>query len=177
MNILEEEDDTGTGIPNAVGTVNATEDVFHHVKPGRKRANFFRYFYFNLPKLTKALLMLTIAAIGGSATIVALSDHPPFPHGEIALWLVVAFTTVYLAMAIFTRRAIWDFGSFISLGACVVYIGGIIDNAPFVWNGASIPLAASWNLMLFASLGYFILNWAVNMRIFVVWPDSQGFTD
>lgn len=178
MNIIVEGADGDGGIPNAVGTPNATEDVYLHVKPGRKRANFFRYFRFNLPRLTKALLVLVIAAIGASAVGVATAGHPPFPHGNIALWIVALLAAVYLVLALTTRLAIWDFGSMISAGACVVYIGGIVSgDAPFIWNGASLYLAATWNLMFFASIVYFILNWAVNFGILVAWPKTQGFTD
>lgn len=177
MNIIVEGAESDGGIPNAVGTPNATEDVYNHVKPGRKRANFFRYFRFNLPRLTKALLVLVIATIGGCAAGVAMSDHPPFPHGEIALWIVAFLATVYVVLALLTRLAIWDFGSMISAGACVVYLGGVLGDAPFVWNGASMNLAATWNLMFFASLAYFVLNWAVNFGILVAWPKTQGFTD
>ncbi|PID85040.1 MAG: hypothetical protein CSB13_10110 [Chloroflexi bacterium] len=177
MNIIVEGSKDKDGTPYAVGTPNATEDVYNHVKPGRKRANFFRYFRFNLPRLTKVILVLVVAAIGGCALGVAVSGHPPFPHGEIALWIVALLAAVYVVLAVFTRIAIWDYGSMIAAGACIVYLGGILGNAPFVWNGASLYLAATWNLMLFTSLAYFVLNWAVNFGILVVWPDTQGFTD
>ncbi|QJC22494.1 hypothetical protein [Arcanobacterium buesumense] len=178
MNIISEGGDENNKVPYAVGTPNATEDVYHHIKPGRKRANFFRYFRFNLPRLTKALLIAVIATTGGAAAYVAVSGHEPFPHGMIPLWIVTGLAMVFVLVALTTRLPIWDYGSLISFAACVTYIGGIVSgSAPFVWNGASIPLAASWNLMIFASLGYFVLNWAVNFGILVVWPKTQGFTD
>lgn len=177
MNIIEDADETGGQLPNAVGTPNATEDVYRHRKPGKKRARFYRYLRINLPRLTKALLMLVIAVIGGSAVNVALSSFSLFPGAEIALWLLVSFCILFLLLALATRRAIWDFGSLISAVACVIYIGGTLGTAPQVVNGASIYLAATWNVMLLASLAYFVLNWAVNVGILVVWPKTQGFTD
>lgn len=181
MNIIDEasEQDVDGGVarPYVVGTPNATEDVYLHVKPGRKRANFFRYFRFNLPRLTKAVLLVVIAIITACAAGVALSGHVPFDHGEIALWIVVALGAIYLVLGIFTRWEIWDFGSMVAAAACVTYLGGMLGNAPLVENGASINLAATWNGMLFASLAYFVLNWAVNFGILVVWPRTQGFTD
>lgn len=178
MNIIDENDTSEEKTINVVGTPNATRDVYHHVKTGGKRAHFFRYFYFNLPKITKAIVVLAIAVIGISAGIVASSHHLPFLGADIALWIVVFFAVVFLLMALFTRKAIWDFGSFIALGACTIYIGGLLGHtAPYVWNGASLYLAATWNLMLFTSIFYFILNWAINVHIFVVWPDDQHFTD
>lgn len=178
MNIISESSGGESSIPNAVGTPNATEDVYNHIKPGRERANFFRYFRFNLPRLTKAILLIVVATIGACAAGVAVSDYPPFPHATPALWIIVGACVVYLVLALTTRLAIWDFGSFIAFGACVVYLAGIAGGtAPFIWNGASINLAAAWNLLLFASLAYFVLNWAVNFGILVVWPKTQGFTD
>lgn len=176
MNIIEETDGSDT-IPNAVGTPNATEDVYLHRKPGRKRANFFRYFRFNLPRLTKALITLVVAIIGGCAAGVATSGHLPFEHADIALWIVVAFALVFVVLSLFTRRDLWDYGCVVAGAAAIVYIGGVFGHPPYVHNGASIELAAMWNLMLFASLGYFVLNWAINLGILVVWPHTQGFTD
>ncbi|MDO5727148.1 MAG: hypothetical protein Q4Q03_04430 [Bowdeniella nasicola] len=176
MNILEEKSG-GSTTPNVVGTPNATKDVYHHRKPGRRRANFFRYFRFNLPRLTKALIMVVIATIGACAGAVAASGHLPFAGAEIALWIVVIFAVIFVALSAFTRRDLWDYGTVVAAAATIVYFGGIFGYPPYVHNGASIYLAATWNLMLFASLGYFVLNWAINLGILVVWPHTQGFTD
>ncbi|MDO5731038.1 hypothetical protein [Corynebacterium sphenisci] len=177
MNIIEEGRDGMGDAPYVVGTPNATEDVYRHRRPGSKRAHVLRYFRFNLPRLTKAALLAVVALIGGCAAAVARSDHPPFPHAEPALWIVVAMAVAFLAFGLTTRLRIWDFGSAVAAGALIIYIGGIIGDAPYVWNGASVGLAATWNLMAFASLGYLALNWAVNFGMLVAWPDTQGFTD
>lgn len=177
MKIISNESDT-TPMPNAQGTPNATQDIYHHIKPGRKRANFFRYFRFNLPRLTKVVLLLVITVLAACSAKVALSNHLPFRHADIALWLVVAACIIYLCLALTTKLAIWDFGSLIGAGAAIFYIGSVTyGNAPFVWNGASTTLAACWNTILFCSLIYFLLNWAINFGMLVVWPDTQGFTD
>ncbi|AIG64313.1 hypothetical protein CATYP_06480 [Corynebacterium atypicum] len=162
---------------NVVGTPNATEDVYHHIKPGRTRAPFLRYIRIDLPRLTKALLLLVVAVIGAMAAIVALSDHLPFSGADIALWAVVVLAVIYLAFGLCTKLRIWDYGSYVASAAVLVYIGGLFGDAPYVWNGASIELAAAWNTMLIASVAYWVLNWAVNYGMLSAWPDTQGFTD
>lgn len=177
MNIIEESLHGASAAPNAVGTPNATQDVLRHVKPGKTRAPFLRYIRINLPRLTKAVLIMVIAVIGATAAGVALSDHLPFPGADIALWIVVAFAAIYVLFGLFTTLRIWDYGSLVGAAALIVYIGGLLGDAPFVWNGASIYLAATWNVMAIASLAYFFLNWAVNYGMLVAYPDDQGFTD
>ncbi|WP_448853999.1 hypothetical protein [Corynebacterium frankenforstense] len=162
---------------NAVGTPNATEDVFHHIPPGRERAPFLRYIRINLPRLTKALLLIVVAVIGGTAVAVALSDHLPFPGAGFALWPVAALAAVYLALGLCTRMRIWDYGSLVATVAVLVYVGGLFGDAPYVWNGASVGLAACWNTMMLASVAYWVLNWAINYGMIVAWPEDQGFTD
>lgn len=163
--------------PYVVGTPNATEDVFLHVKPGRRRAPLLRYFRFNLPRLTKLVLMVIIAVIGGSAAYTALSNHLPFAHADIALWIVVAMAILYLVVAAVTKLRIWDAGSLIAICAVLIYIGGLFGDAPYVWNGASIQQAAIWNIMMMASVAYVVLNALVLYGMFVVYPDDQNFTD
>lgn len=177
MNIIEEHANGPNSVPNAVGTPNATQDVLRHVKPGKTRAPFLRYFRFNLPRTTKAVLILVIAVIGATAAGVALSDHLPFPGAQFALWIVVALAVIYVLFGLLTKLRIWDYGSLIAAAALITYVGGLLGDAPFVWNGASIYLAATWNVMTLASLAYFALNWAVNYGMLVAYPDDQGFTD
>lgn len=72
---------------------------------------------------------------------------------------------------------LWDFGALAASAFLLIYIGGLVGDAPFVWNGASISLAATWNVMAFSALGYLLLRWAVGYGMLVAWPDAQGFTD
>lgn len=161
----------------AFDAANATEDVYRYIKPGKTRAPFFRYIRINLPRLTKALLLLVVAVIGASAAAVALSDHPPFPGGGAVLGAIAAVAVGYALVGAVTRLRNWDFGSLIASAAALVYVGGLFGHAPYVWNGASVPLAACWNTMLFAAVAYWALNWAVNYGVLAVWPETQGFTD
>ncbi|MCZ9309029.1 hypothetical protein ACUY3K_00805 [Corynebacterium uberis] len=166
-----------TDTPNAVGTANATEDVYHHIKPGRTRAPLLRYFRFNLPRLTKAALLACIAVCAACAAGVARSSHLPFAHGQIALWLVVAAAVIFLAFGLCTQLRVWDLGALVASGALVVYIGGLVGTAPYVGNGASVELAATWNLMALSAVAYLVLRAALGYGILVAWPDTQGFTD
>lgn len=156
---------------------SATEDVRRFVAPGRTRAPFFRYFRFNLPRLTKAVLLVLQATVGAAAVTVALSDHPPFAGAKIALGLVGALAAALVAVGLATRRRVWDFGSFVAVAALLAYVGGLFGDAPYVWNGAPVGLAATWNLMMLGAVGYLLINRAVNYGMLVVWPDDQGFTD
>lgn len=162
---------------NVVGTKNATQDVYHYIKPGKTRASLFRYFRFNLPRLTKLVLLALIAGLGLTASAVALSPHPPFEHAEIPLFIIVAAAVLFVVIGIFSSPGTWDLGLTISLAALVTYLGGIFGNAPYVWNGAPLGLAATWNLMMILSLIYVAAYWALQHRIIVAHPDDQGFRD
>ncbi|MDO5700035.1 MAG: hypothetical protein Q4P36_00990 [Bowdeniella nasicola] len=176
MNIIDAPPQGNTSGPNAVGTPNATEAVRHHIRPGRKRAHLLRYFRFDLPRLTKAILVALVSGIGIAAGVIAFT-RPPFPYAALALGVVVVLSLSYVLLALFTRWRIWDFGSAISAVALLCYLGGTLGTPPLVPNGATIGLAATWNLLLFLPLAYLVANWAVNFGILVVWPDRQGFTD
>lgn len=165
------------GTSATAGPDNDVEMVIHHVKPGRTRAPFLRYFRFNLPRLTKAILLIVIAAIGALAAIVARGGYPPFPHGELALWLVTVTAVIFLAFGV-TRLRIWDFGLVPAGGAILIYFAGLFsDTAPYVWHGASEPLAAAYTLLLALSVGYLVLYWALNYGMIVAYPDNQNFHD
>lgn len=158
-------------------TKNATEDVLHHIKPGRTRAPFFRYFRFNLPRLTKAVLLLLVAGIGSTALGVGLSSHLPFDHGQVPLFLIAASAAIFLVVGLVSRLKIWDLGLFVALAALVTYLGGLFGDAPYVWNGAAVELAAAWNLMMMLSLAYLVAYWALHYRVIVAFPDDQNFQD
>lgn len=156
---------------------NATEDVVHHIKPGKIRAPFFRYFRFNLPRLTKLALLVLVAGIGVTAVVVGASSHPPFDYAQIPLFIIATAAAVFVLIGIVSKQRIWDFGLFIALAALVAYIGGIFGNAPYVWNGAPLELAAVWNLMMLLSLAYLVAYWALTYGMLVAYPDKQDFPD
>lgn len=156
---------------------NATEDVLHHIKPGKIRAPFFRYFRFNLPRLTKLALLVVMAGIGITAFVVGLSSHLPFDHAQIPLFITAAAAAVFVLTGIVSKSRIWDIGLFIALAALVTYIGGLFGDAPYVWNGAPLELAAVWNLMMLLSLAYLVAYWALLYGVIVAHPDRQDFPD
>lgn len=159
------------------GTRNATEKVQVHVPPGRTRAPLLRYIKINLPRTTRLVLLGVVALIGASSAAVALSDHEPFPLADLVLWAVLGASVVFVAVGLVTQWRIWTWGVGIALTALLVYLGGLAGNPPYVWNGASIPLAATWNATMFASLVYLVLYWALNYGMIVASPDDQGFLD
>lgn len=59
----------------------------------------------------------------------------------------------------------------------LVHLGGLPGDPPYVWNGAGVALAATWNLTLLASLGYLMLYGALRYGIIVAAPDDQNFMD
>lgn len=159
------------------GTTNATERVSEHLKPGRTRAPLMRYVLINLPRTTRFLLLLVVAVIGAASAAVALGDHEPFPFADPLLWGVLGMTVVFVAVGAVTSARIWTWGLVIALAAVSVYAGGLAGDAPYVWNGASVVLAAAWNLTLLASLAYLILYWALRYGMIVAAPDDQNFMD
>ena len=159
------------------GTKNATERVTEHLAPGRKRASLLRYVRINLPRTTRLLLLLVIAVIGVASATVALGDHEPFPFATPILWGVFAAAVVFVAVGLLTPARIWTWGVGIALASLLVYVGGLAGDAPYVWNGASVVLAAMWNLTLLASIGYLVLYWALQYGMIVAAPDDQNFMD
>lgn len=157
--------------------INDTQDVMLHVPPGRKRAPFFRYIRFNLPRLTKAALLLVVAGIGGCAAYIVAADHEIFVGDDVALWLVIITALIFVLVGLLTKLRIWDYGMVPALGALLLYVGGLVGNAPFVWNGADTYTAAAWNLMMILALAYVILRWALGYGVLVAYPDDQGFED
>lgn len=156
---------------------NDTQDVMLHVPPGRERAPFFRYIRINLPRLTKAVLLLIIAALGGCAAYVASSNHEVFPASDIVLWIVIGFAAVFVVVGVLTKLKIWDFGVVPAFGALLLWGAGLFTHAPFVWNGAEVYEAAAWNTMMLSGVAYLLLYWALNYGILVAYPDDQGFED
>lgn len=154
-----------------------TEDIKLHVKPGKTRAPFFRYIRINLPRLTKAAILVIVAPIGGCAWAVLSSGFDIFAGSDIALGLVIALVAVFLVLGLVTKWRIWGFGTVVAAAGILVYLGGLFGHAPFVGNGAGVYLAAGWNTMFFASLAYCVIYWALNYGVLVAYPDTQGFED
>ncbi|MEO7587544.1 MAG: hypothetical protein ABIS84_05895 [Arachnia sp.] len=159
------------------GTTNATERVSEHIKPGKKRAPFLRYIRINLPRTVRALLLAVIAFIGATAAATALGDIEPFPFGDPILWAVCGAAALFVVVGLVTSARLWTWGTGIAGAAILVYIVGIAGTAPYVWNGATIPQAALWNLMLFASVAYLVLYSALRYGMIVAAPDNQNFMD
>ncbi|MEJ5997791.1 hypothetical protein [Corynebacterium sp. H130] len=151
-------------------------DVNLHIKPGRKRAPFFRYIRINLPKTTRVLLVAVVATIGGCAGWTSTSARDIFSGSDIALWLIAGLAAVFVALGV-TRLRVWDFGLVPAIGALIVYGIGLASDAPYVWNGASVLQAAVWNLMMLCALAYLVLYWALGYGMIVAYPDDQGFED
>ncbi|MDO5711083.1 MAG: hypothetical protein Q4P32_05000 [Micrococcales bacterium] len=159
------------------GTNNATERVSEHIKPGRKRAPFLRYIRINLPRTVRLVLLAVVALIGMTAAATALGDIEPFPFGDPVLWAVCATAVSFVVVGLVTSARLWAWGAGIAGAAILIYLVGIAGTAPYVWNGASIPQAALWNLLLFASLAYLVLYAALRYGMIVAAPDSQNFMD
>lgn len=159
------------------GTQNATRPVLEHIKPGKMRAPFLRYIRINLPQTTRLLLVAVIAMIGGASVAVVLLNHEPFLFAPLALWGIFAAAVVFVAVGLITSARIWNLGLIIALCSLLVYLGGLLGNAPYVWNGASVVSAAIWNLTLLASIAYLVLFWALRYGIIVAAPDNQNFMD
>ncbi len=159
------------------GTTNATERVSGHIRPGRKRAPLLRYIRINLPRTTRLLLLVVVAVIGAASAAVALSGHEPFPFASPLLWSVVGATVLFVTVGLLTSARIWTWGMGIALSSMLVYVGGLAGDAPYVWNGASVVHAATWNLTLLASIGYLVLYGALRYGMIVAAPDDQNFMD
>ena len=178
--LIVREDENSPALRKGVdyrGTPNAIARVTEYVRPGKKRAPFLRYIRINLPRTVRVVLLAVIAAIGASAATVALSDYEPFAFADVLLWAVLAAAIVVVAIGLATKLRVWTAGLGVALAALLIYIGGIFGTAPFVWNGASIVLAAVWNLVMIASVVYLLLYWALNYGMIVAAPDNQNFMD
>lgn len=154
-----------------------TTDVINHVKPGRKRAPFLRYIRINLPKTTRALIVILIALLGVSAGYVASLGHPIFQGSNVVLWGLVALCAVGVIFAAFTKLRPWDFLALPAIAALIIWGVGFFQNAPFVWNGGDLYEAVAWNMLMYCGLAYLVIYWALNYGMLVAWPDDQGFDD
>lgn len=159
------------------GTKNATERVSEHIRPGRKRAPLLRYIRINLPRSTRIDLLLVVAVIGAASAAIALGDREPFHFASPILWGVLAAAVLFVAVGLVTQARIWTWGLAIALASLSIYLGKLAGDAPYVWNGASVVQAATWNLILLASIGYLALFGALRYGIIVAAPDDQSFMD
>lgn len=159
------------------GSKNATQPVLRHVRPGKKRAAFWRYVRINLPRTTRLLLVAMVAVIGGASAASALLSHEPFPFATPVLWAVVGAAAAFVAVGLLTAARLWTWGLAIALASLLVYLGGLVGHAPYVWNGASVASAAIWNLTLVGATGYVVLFAALRCGMIVAAPDNQRFLD
>lgn len=159
------------------GTENATVRVTEHLRPGRKRAPLLRYVRINLPRATRVLLLLVVAVIGAASAAVALGDREPFAFAAPILWAVCVAAVLFVGVGLSTSARIWGWGVGIAVASLLVYLGGLAGDAPYVWNGATVLSAATWNVTLLASLGYLVLYGALRYGVIVAAPDDQNFMD
>lgn len=159
------------------GTPNATQRVSEHVRPGKKRAPFLRYIRINLPRTVRTVLLAVVAVIGGAAAATALGEMEPFAFADPILWALCGAAAIFVVVGAVTSARLWIWGTPVAGVAIVIYLAGLAGTAPYVWNGAGIPQAAIWNLMLFASLGYLVLYAALRYGMIVAAPDNQNFMD
>lgn len=136
-----------------------------------------RYVRINLPLTTRLLLLAMVAVIGAASAASALLSHEPFPFAMPVLWGVVGAAAVFVAVGLLTSARLWNWGLAIALASLLVYLGGLLGNAPYVWNGASIASAAIWNLTLVGAIGYLVLFGALRYGMIVAAPDNQHFMD
>ncbi|GAB3939820.1 hypothetical protein [Corynebacterium tapiri] len=160
-----------------VGVDNNIHDVKLHIKKGRKRAPFFRYIRINLPRTTKAIALLVIAALGACSLALALDGISPFIGGTIALYVIATVSFGFCVVGAFVHKDIWGIGMVPALMALVFYIASLFGTAPFVWNGYGIFTAATFNSLLFAAIAYLVIRWALSYGMLVAYPDDQGFDD
>ncbi|GAB47722.1 hypothetical protein, partial [Mobilicoccus pelagius] len=159
------------------GTKNATQKVTRHVRPGAERAFLLRYIRINLPRTTRVLLAAVVAGIGAAAVAVATGAHAPFPAAGPVLWVLACAAAAFAVVALLTRLRVWGVGAVLAAVTVLVYLAGVVGDAPFVWNGGTIAQAATWNLLLFLPLAYLALYWALRYGMIVASPDDQNFTD
>ncbi|MFW9093587.1 hypothetical protein [Corynebacterium striatum] len=152
-------------------------DINLHIKPGKTRAPFFRYFRFNLPRLTRGLLCVVIAIPGAVAAAFAQSDIFIFEGQNAVFYLLAAVSAIFVVLGLCSAWRLWDFGLIAGLGSIFTYLGGVGGQLPTVDNGASVYAAAGWNLFLFCGIAYLLLYWALNYGMIVAYPDDQGFED
>lgn len=159
------------------GTPNATERVTEYLKPGRRRAAFPRYIKLNLPRTTKAVLLLVLAATGAAAVAVALDNWEPFKMSDIFLWALLGLSLVFVGVGVATDKRIWTAALTVPLFSLVIYALGALGNAPYVWNGGTIVQAATWNLLLIIPVVYLVLYGLMRYGMIVAYPDDQNFMD
>ena len=106
-------------------------DISLHVKPGKERAPFFRYFRFNLPKLTRAVIVAIMTLQGCLAWYVARSEFLIFPGQEIVLYLLVALCAVVAVLGAVTPWRVWDFGLIPAVGSLLLFVGGLAGTPPW----------------------------------------------
>lgn len=159
------------------GSKNATQPVLEHIKPGKKRAPLLRYIRINLPRTTRLLLLAIIAVNGAASAAIALSKHEIFLFATPLLWSVFGAAMLFVAVGLLSAARIWTWGAVIAQFSLLIYLGGLLGNAPYVWNGASVVAAAIWNLTLLASIAYLVLFWALRYGMIAAAPDKQNFMD
>lgn len=157
--------------------INDISDISHHIPSGRTRAAFYRYFRFNLPRLTRALLICMQGGIGILAALVAHNNFPLFPQSSLTLWILCGLSLIFVLSALIPSTRPWDFGLVTALSATIIWITSWFTNPLTPSKGADLFLSAGWNLMFFLAIAYIALYWALHIGMIVAYPDDQGFDD
>ncbi|MFS0254594.1 hypothetical protein ACL1C9_13215, partial [Corynebacterium striatum] len=82
-------------------------DINLHIKPGKTRAPFFRYFRFNLPRLTRGLLCVVIAIPGAVAAAFAQSDIFIFEGQNAVFYLLAAVSAIFVVLGLCSAWRLW----------------------------------------------------------------------
>lgn len=144
---------------------------------GDRRPSFFDYLHFNLPRLTKVVLIGVIAGLGMSLGFGAALHANPFPLSSVAIFTIVAGCCVFVVLALFTTIRPWGFGLALSMGSALVYILGSFLTGPSIASGDSTGQVALWNLTILVPAVYVGLFWALRRGILIAHPDQRQWHD
>lgn len=142
-----------------------------------QRHSFFDYVNFNLPRLTKAVFVGVVGVLGTVLVGNVVAAPTPFPGGHVVMLVAVAGCAVFVGLALLTRTRPWTLGLAVSAVSVLIYLLGLIVDAPAVRTGSSNGQVALWNLTLLVPIGYFVLYWALRRGVIVAHPDQRHWHD
>lgn len=142
-----------------------------------QRRGFFAYLNFNLPRVTKTIFVLVIAFLGLAQWANVAYSADPFPAGTIVMAVLLGGCVLFVGLALFTKTRPWTFGLAICVVTALVYVIGLLVDAPTIRAGSSTGRVALWNLNILVPAGYFVLYWALRRGIVVAHPDQRHWHD
>ncbi len=140
-----------------------------------QRGNFFDYLQFNLPRLTKAMLVGLVALMGAVLIGNVAASAEPFLGGHAIMLLLLAGCVAVAGAALATRTRPWTLGFLVSLGIIAVFIAGAVLDAPAIDTGSSTGQVALWNLNVILPICYLVLYWALRRGIVIAHPDKRNW--